>query len=280
MLLTDGFEVVSDESIEGQAAFVQEHAAEDDEQLATDLRAYVTGAGLPGPSARGPLDPFLRIIHRVRGRTLAQDLGEQQMTIAWLTFHVPQGCKGQLKLTNTGTTEAGLRLGVAGLGFGSARRLALSVNQDFHERTECLQLAQRVRTRVRVFSEPNTASSHVQVDVLELLANQANALVNCPDCTAIATGDTGLMADPGVSVDLRNDPHGQSRTEAVELNDDSEIEFGIPLALAGLAVKPSVSVKRSVRLKCEAQYDFVGGFAYTPFTRLNAWSDLPLWKRS
>lgn len=275
----EGIQVLSNELIQGPAAFVEERQGSDEDVLAQELRAYVLDNGIAVPGARGPIDAFRRIVRRIRGRTITEDLGEHELSINWLTFHVPMGGKGKLHLANSEESELGIQLGLLGLGFGSGRRVTLSINQDFRERNHCLRLSQLVRARVLRHTTDNYRDpAQIQVDVLELLAHQAATLEQCTDCLSAAV-DVSMLEQAGPTIDLTLDPVGRTQEEEFLLEDNSEIEIGLPLSLPGLEISPSVAVNRSVHLRCTILYEFPGGHRFTPYRKLDNWEDLPLWRR-
>jgi hypothetical protein len=277
----DGLQVLSDEPIQGPAAFVEARPGTDPDMLAEELRAHVLDSGIAVPGARGPIDAFRRMVERLRGRTLIQDLGEHSFPINWLTFHVPLGGKGKLRIANTEDTKLGVGIGLSGLGFGSGRRITLTVNQDFRLRNTCLRLSQLVRARILAYAtDDSRRPAHLQVDVLKLLSRQSTALEKCPDCQGADAEDAYMLEQAGPAIDLSQDSVGQIHDEELLLEDDSELELGLPLSLPGLEVKPAVAVNRSIRLRCTIHYEFPGSHCFTPYRRLDGWADLPFWRRA
>lgn len=277
----EGVTILSDEPLQGTAAFIEERRGVDDEALAEQLRAHAVSGGLALPGARGggPLEAFQRIVRRIRGRTEGEDLGEHELSIDWLTFHVPQGGKGKLKLKQSEEAYFGVQISLLGLGFGSGRRITLSVDQDFKERICCLRLSELVRARVRTFSTDGSGTpTQCQVDVVEILAHQTTALEPCAEC--LGSGDS-MITQAGPAFDSTRDPIGLIQDDEILLEDDSEVELGLPLSIPGLAVDltPSIAVKRSVHLRCTLHYEFPGGYRFTPYVRSNSWKDLPFWRR-
>jgi len=267
------------ERIAGVAEFVEQQGDDDDAHVADALAEHMEDAGLDAPAKRGMVgDAYREIVRRIRGRRLLEDLGEHEFSVDWLGFHVPQGAKGQLKITTAGTVGYGVKLEVLGLGFGSGCRRTLTVNEDFRERTQCLSLGQRVRAHVRSYADRGkTNASYVQVDVLAVLADERRALDPCPDCAA---ADEPYDLEPGAAHDLRGDPVGQVYQESIKLEDDSSVDIGLPLPFSALKIKPSVSIKRSVQLECTVKYDLPGGHLYTPYLRTDGWKGLPIWRRT
>ena len=267
------------ERIAGAAEFVEQHGSDDDAHVADALAEHMEDAGLDAPAKRGLMgDAYREIVRRIRGRHLVEDLGEHEFSVDWLGFHVPQGAKGQLKITTAGTVGYGVKLEVLGLGFGSGCRRTLTVNEDFRERTQCLSLGQRVRAHVRSYADRGkTSASYVQVDVLAVLADERRALDPCPDCSA---DDEPFDLEPGAAHDLRGDPVGQVYQESIKLEDDSSVDVGLALPFSTLKIKPSVSIKRSIQLECTVKYDLPGGHCYTPFLRTDGWKGLPIWRRT
>lgn len=268
-----------DERIAGPAEFVERHDTADDADVAGALAEHMERAGLEAPARRGLVgDAYREIVRRIRGRRLLEDFGEHEFSVDWLGFHVPQGATGQLKISSTGTVGYGVKLEVLGLGFGSGCRRTLTINEDFRERTQCLSLGQRVRARIRSFADRGkTMASHVQVDVLAVLAEERRALDPCPDCTA---ADELYELEPGAAHDLRGDPVGQVYQESIKLEGDESVDLGLPISLPGLKLKPSVSIKRSIQLECAVKYDLPGGHRYTPYLRADGWTGLPIWRRT
>jgi hypothetical protein len=274
----EGLEVLADDPVEGAADFINKRENVKMEELSETLRSHVLQNDIAVPGARGPLETFRRIAEKIRGRTLVKDLGVHEFTINWLTFHVPPGGKGALQITNSAESQFGFRLAMVGLGFGSGRRITLSVNQNFGERNTCLLLSQRAQAKVLAYASSNSQEpDELQVDILKVLSLYTIALSECPDCQG--PDDTLMIEQSGPAIDLTQDPVGQRHEEKFSLTDDSELELGLPLPIP-LQLTPSVALSRSVRLSVEVRYEFPGGYCFTPFRKLTGWEDFQFWRRS
>ena len=173
-----------------------------------------------------------------------------------------------------------MKLSVLGLGFGSGFRRTFTVEEDFHERTQCLTLGRRVRARLRTFADHGKENaSYVQVDVVAVLAEERTSHDPCHECSGDDADELYDLVQLEPTLDLRHDKVGQIYQQTVKLEGDAETEIGLSLPIPGLELKPSLSLKRSTQLQCDLKYDLPGGFCYTPFQRVDGWIGLPIWRR-
>lgn len=278
----DGIRILSDEPLLGPAAFVEQHAGDADQPLAEALRDHALATSVGVPAARGPIDAFLRIVQRLRGRTLVEDLGEHDIYVTWLTSHVPPGGNCQLHLSQQAGSGFGVKLGVMGLGLGSGRSLTLATEEKFGKRDKCMQIQQKLRVAVRTYRQGEANQpAEVQTDVVKTLGQKVTTLDDCPLCFS-AAADCPDLAEPIEEKvhDLTDDVTGKSEKTTVVIENDAERELGLKLPLGGLEITPSLAVKRSVKLSCSLELDFPGGYRYTPYHLITEWEDLPFWGRS
>jgi hypothetical protein len=274
----EGFEVLADDPIQGAASFVDQRKGMEMERLSEELRSHVLQNDIAVPGARGPIETFRHITERIRGRKFVKDLGIHEFDINWLTFHVPQGGKGTLKMANSAESRFGFRLSMVGLGFGSGRSTTISVNHDFGERNNCLVLFQRAQVQILAYSSKNSQEpDEIQLNILKLLSRGQTSLTTCADCLGL--NDMSMIEQAGQAIDLTKDPTGHSYKEKLSLAHDSEVELGLPLSLP-LQFTASVAVRRNIRIDAEVSYEFPGGYCFTPFRKLTGWEDLHFWRRT
>lgn len=278
---TDGIVVLSDEPLLGPAAFVQEHKTESEGALAQALREHALTQEVGLSAARSPIDAFARIVRRIRGRTLVEDLGTHEVAVTWLSSHVPPGGSAHLKVAQLAKSQFGLKLGVVGIGLGSGRNLTLGIDQDFGQRDKCMLIQYKFRVAVSAYrydkedDEPQT-----QIDVVQPLGEKTTTFDKCPYCF-LEEGDCPDMAEPieGDTYDLTNDAKGKTENLTIVIESDKEAEVGLKLPVGGIEITPSLAVKRNATLSCTLESQFLGGYVYTPHRLVTDWDDLPFWGR-
>lgn len=276
----EGLKVLAAEPIQGAAEFVENRPNVDEDALALELEVQTRSNNVALPAARGLGEVFTNMVRAIRGRTLVENLGEHEFSVDWLTFHVPSGGKGYLQMENAQGAKFGLGLGFVGLGYGSGFHVTISVNQDFHERTNCLHLSHRILAQVLKYTDNGSnGPAYLQLNVLKLLSSQMTEIKECAECNN--TGPTAkLLLKRGAAIDLTADPVGLTREETLSLNNDSELEIGLPFSLANMKLKPTVVVNRSIHLECKVRYVFPGGYCFTPARKPGSWNDFPFWRRT
>lgn len=278
----DGIRTLSDEPLPGAAAFVEERGDEAEQPLAEALRDHALETAVGLSAGRSPIDTFVRIVRRIRGRNLVEELGEHDVYVTWLTSHVPPGGQSQLRLSHQARSGFGVKLGVVGLGLGSGRSVTLGTDQDFGKRNKCMQIQHKFRVAVRAYRyDEADESPEVQTDVVKTLGSKITTFDDCPFCFSVAA-DCPDMAEPieENTYDLTDDATGKSEKNTIVIEDDTELELGLKLPLGGLEITPSLAVKRNVKLSCSLELHLPGGHCYTPHRIVTEWDDLPFWGRS
>lgn len=279
---TDGILVLSDEPLPGAAAFVQEHSSESEGALAQALRNHAVNQGVGLPAARSPIDAFERIVRRIRGRTLVEDLGEHDVAVTWLSGHVPPGGSAHLCVAQLAKSGFGLKLGVLGIGLGSGRSVTLGIDRDFGQRDKCMLIQHKFRVAVKAYRyDEDDDTPQIQTDIVQQLGEKITSFDKCEYCF-IEDGDCPDMAEAmqGNTYDLKNDAKGKSEKLTIVIESNNETEVGLKLPVGGIEITPSVAVKRNATLSCTLESQFPGGYLYTPHRLVSAWDDLPFWGRS
>lgn len=260
-------------------------AGDDEDELIGAMHEQFAQTGIQPESQTvgqyGETNYFTRLIDWLQGRRLVEDLGEHDFEINYLTFHVPPGGTGQLKMTNTVGSKFGVKLSLLGLGHGLGRSIKFAGTKDFRERDHCLQIAQRVRAHVRSYADASSGqATQLQIDIVELLSSITRSLEECPECSRKLDDAPFMFQQSEPTIDLRGDSVGQSQERTYTFESESNTEIGLPLTLSGIDVTPSIAVNRTLRLQSEVRYDFPGGHCFTPYTEVGDWVDFPFWRQT
>lgn len=268
-----GLQLVADEAVPGiSEAFDREPGANPERRVALMAEAAaMQGVGVP--AERGSTLWNVVVDTLMRRRPL-QILGPFEVSTHWMSFHVPPGGKGQLKVANKCGSEFGLKLKAVGSGWGSGRSFTLNVNRDFQERTRCLRVALVLSTRVTVFE----GGVPPRADVLGVAGLAVNELASCPDCSGANEQHGALVTPAGEWIDLRADPTGLTLETLRELEYKSELNLSAPFKLPGLDVQIGIEWSRRAQLSCHTKYVFLGGRRYRPSATYLEPEDLPYWR--
>jgi len=267
---------IEDVPVVGLADRLTELEGADSEEAALRLQEYADATGVPGPDPRGATgDAYRRLVDRLRGRHVVEDLGEHPAAFAWLELHVPPGGGGRLTLKNEQGSDSGVTLSIVGLNYGNGRAAKLSVSEDFGERDQCLQLVQHVSVRVLRHEDGPPRGDVTRIRHVELVPWPV-----CPHCGQSASGLDTIGYEPaGVGLDLSHVAAGTERTVVHELSGSGERGLGVSIPLpAGVpALKVSFKATTTFSLVCDARYRFAGGRLYTPVRPLDDGPALPFW---
>src|SRR5690349_17834567 len=175
--------VVADEPVPGVAERVAAEADDDDETAGERLRASLAADGMSLPAERGLPDLARRIIARLRGQQVVDDLGEVDGTFEMFGLHVPPAGRAALELSRSATSERQVSVTTMGLGFGGGRKLTLAIDEDIPERGGCMRVLQHVILRVRRFAAAD-GQPLVMTDVVAWGQRELAALPDCGYCGA------------------------------------------------------------------------------------------------
>jgi hypothetical protein len=272
--------VIGNRLVEGFATNVEASADRSEADLARQLRqvSQDLGAGIPGDqSAAGDL--LRKIIARIRGRKLVEDLGLHPLEIPWLSLHVPTRGKARLQLTSAEKGADGIKFSLAGTGFGDGWSFAANLRQDFQERTRCLALVELFQVRLRSYAYADSPHDlEYRSDVVAQVGTGARELARCPLCQPSPNDPPVFARKAGPAIDLIADSIGQTLSQQMVLTGTSEFEIGLKAKLPGdLALSAGVTCKREVSFTCTVDYTLAGRRRYQAMRQLQ-FPDLPFWQ--
>ena len=276
--LTERIVVIEEEAIPGIADLVEGRPGDDPREIASVLLQRANEVDIGSPISRGP-ERYLSIVERIRRRKLVKDLGSRQFSLDWLSFHVPAGASGRLKVKHIRKETFGATLKVLGFGFGAGRSLSLAVEDDFGERGECMRMQRTFEGHFRAF-EDRAGKPYIQVDVVKVLSDDQNSSAKCDHCGIGVLPQTSFPPVAESAIDVRKDPHGRAISQVTSLDENKEFEISLPISFPGFKVTPAIVFKRIVQLECTYSYTLPGGYCYTPYRNGDGWKDLPFWLRT
>jgi hypothetical protein len=274
--------VIVDDPVEGVAARVAGLPADaDDEAAGALLRDGLAADGLSLPAERGLPDVARRIVARLRGRQLLDDLGRFEASFELYGLHVPPQGRAALALRRDAVTDRQISVTALGLGFGGGRKLTLAIDEDIPERGACMRVLQEVVLNVRRFaSGGNGAEPLLTTDVIAWGPRQLTAPGECPYCRTLADGPDPLdyEQDIAAALDLRSfdGPVTRKTTYTLEGSSKSDVGLAVPVPGAG-TVRAGFALEQQVRLECTASYTFPPGRLFMPYRRRGAQATLPYW---
>jgi|688.fasta_scaffold53388_4 hypothetical protein len=269
-----GLQLVTDEALPGLSEAFDREPGADLERRLTLLAEAAATQGVGAPAARGLPQVWTAVVDTLLRRRALQTLGPFEVPTHWISFHVPPGGKGQLKVANKTGAEFGLKLKAVGSGWGSGRVVTLNVNRDFQERTHCLRVALALSTRVTMFE----GDLPPRADVLGIAGIVVEELATCPDCSGANELQGAMVAPAGEWIDLRNDPTGQTLETLLELGGNSDLNLSMPFKLPGLDVQIGIDWTLQSQLSFSTKYVFPGGRRYRPSSSYGEPDDLPYWR--
>jgi hypothetical protein len=277
-----GLIILHDDVLTGPAAIVDELAQTEEEQIALELQNRLRKQGVALPGARGLWDEFRRIVAKLRGRQLVSDLGVHEVRVDWMGFHVPPGGSASLKFETTASQEEGVQLKFMGLGFGSGRSISLASEQDFGDRERCFYLGVKLAVHLQTYAEDDGEDADsLQVDVVNVLGSYLRAPESCSLCFASPDHAPRRAQRTGREWDLTEDTRGLTETETFEFGEESELEVGLNIPIAGLdKFTPAVALSRKVSSRCVASYEFSGQACFTAYQLVGARKDFPFWGKT
>jgi hypothetical protein len=274
--------VVADEPIEGVAARVAVIPADvDDEAAGALLRDGLVADGLSLPVERGFPDVARRIVARLRGRRLLDDLGRAEASFELYSLHVPPRGRAALELRRGAITDRLISVTALGLGFGDGRKLTLAIDEDIPERGACMRVLQQVVLHVRRFAGGGEGSEPlVTTDVVAWGPRRPTVLDPCPYCHVFADGPDQLdyEQDVGEALDLRSFDGPVTRKVTCTLEGSSKADIGLAVPVPGAGtLQAGFALEQQIKLECTASYTFPAGRLFMPYRRRGARAMLPYW---
>lgn len=275
--------VVEQEELLGAADIVSELEVEQDEEAIGELQARIREQGVGLPGARASLfEDVRRILNRLRGRELVEDLGVHNVRVEWLSFHVPPGGTAGLKFERSAEHSSGVKLKFIGLGFGSGRSVSITAEHDFGDRNHCFNIGSTLAVRLRTYAnDGGDEADLLQVDVENMVGFFLNSLAACPLCFTDPERGPRRAQSTGREWDLSNDAQGLTETQTFEFGEERELEVGleIPVVTGLPAFNPAVAMSRSMTNRCIAKYQFPGKARFTAYQLVGKGQDFPFWGR-
>jgi hypothetical protein len=272
-----GLSLLEEQTILSPARFVEEYHSLDDQQLVSAMTKRAAAGELEFTGSRG-LHFWSDLLDKLRNREVIQDYGEQEVSIPFLSFHVPPGGKGSLTINKTKVTDTGFKLNILGLGFGQGKKISFTLNTDFGERAKCFHLVNKVLVKVtEIKTTSGRKRKYLQADILKIVDNGIVTQDVCELCQA-ARPEEEASETIFPAVNLSKDPTGISQACTIKLENENEFEFGFTFSVGGISLNPGILIKRSVQSECNITYHFPGGFIYHP-CRNQKYDDLPYWRR-
>jgi hypothetical protein len=271
--------VIVDEPIRG----IADHVAElrDGETAGESLRDALAASGLSLPAGRGLPSLASRIISRLRGRRLLEDLGEVASAFELLGLHVPPDGRAALELRRSAATERQVSVTAMGAGFGGGRRLTIAIDEDIAERGACMRVLQHVVLHVRRFATGDDAAEPlVMTDVLAWGGREMTAWPDCPHCGVPADDLSPLEFDSDTThaLDLRAFDAAVTRHTVLALEGSRQANIGQDLALPGGGkIGVGFHLWQQTSIGCTASYTFPAGGWFVPYRRRDEPATLPFW---
>lgn len=269
-----GLTVIRDEPIAGLSDALERVPAGAPQDYLRVLAEAAAAQGVGAPAARGLPEVWSAVVETIRRRRPLKEIGPFEVPTPWLSFHVPPGGTGHLKIGNSKASEFGIKFKAVGSGWGSGRSLTVEVSRDFQERTRCIRIALALNTRVRVYE----GDVPPRADVLGVAGLSVEELDACPDCSGENERLGAMVVPAGEWIDLRRDPKGQTVQESLELADTSDIDLSVPFTVPGLNVQTGVEWSRRSQVSCSTTYALPGGRRYRPSAAYGEPRDLPFWR--
>jgi hypothetical protein len=277
--MVEGSVIVEDVAVPGYAEVFDGLRTEDPVEVAGSLRDYGVREHLPLPGGRGVVEVFVDLVNRLRGRKLEADLGEHDVDVEWLGFHVPPGGRGTLVLSNAGEQRVGLTLQVMGSGWGSGRAIKLSVEEDYGERADCMRLLLQVSLHATRYSMPD-GRSEIATTVLRARRVRVVSVPGCPSCgqPAAEFNPVDYEIDEQLGIDLTADRAGAKRSRTFELAEEDEFDLGFTLPFGSVGSgKLGLTARRAFSATCATTFEFPAGRSFTPFRDVSGRLQLPVW---
>jgi hypothetical protein len=271
--------VIVDEPIMG----IADHVAElhDGERAGERLRDALAADGLSLPAGRGLPSLASRIISRLRGRRLLEDLGEVGSAFELLGLHVPPDGRAALELRRSAAASRQVSVTAMGLGFGGGRRLTIAIDEDIPERGACMRVLQHVVLQVRRFATADDAAQPlVMTDVLAWGGREMTAWPDCPHC-GVPEDDLNPLefeTDTAHALDLRAFDTAVTRQTDLTLAGSRQADVGLDMPMpSGGKLGVGFRLQQQTSIGCRASYTFPAGGWFVPYRLRDEPATLPYW---
>lgn len=268
--------VLADEPVAGIADRAAAVLAEADGDTAGDRLAFslaADGMSLPA-ERRGLPDIGRRIIDRLRGMRLVEELGEVDATFEIVGLHVPPAGKAALQMRSSATVDNQVSIIALGSGFGRGRSLTLSVDEEIPERDRCMVILQHVTLAVRRLARGD--DSMLRTDVVGWSNQEHIGMPSCVHC-GVPGDDLDPLEfeeDEQSALDLRLFDTAVTRRHAWTLTGKRKADIGVDWAgKAGAGFR----IEQQTTISCTPSYTFAAGRWFVPYRRRGDTAALPYW---
>ncbi len=270
--------VLADVPVTGIADRISALGADDDE-AAAQLHFELERDGLPIPVERGIPQSLQRIVTRLRGRRLIEDLGETPSSFELLALHVPPGGRAALEVRRSSSSDQDVSVSALGFGFGSGRKLTIALSEGVAERASCMRVMQHVVLHVRRFAVGDDAADElVTTDVVGYGMREPLAWPDCPYCGAREPDPFEFDLDSANALDLRGYDAEVTRQQEYTLERDRKADVGVAVKVPGAGqVNAGFHLEQVTSIDCAVSYAFPPGRCFVPYHHRDGASALPFW---
>ena len=212
---------------------------------------------------------------------MVRELGRHEVTVPWLSFHVPAGGRAELKLVNAGTSRSALTVKLAGAGYGRVRTLSWEQAFEVPSRTTCMRADLHVALDV-VVHEVRTARGRREEAGADVVGTRRELVswADCPHCRVgvddvdpFEHGCRDVLDQRGFDTDV---VQAESTTVATEAVHDATFDAAAVPGLAGLSL--GLSLTRTISATLETRVTLAPGRRYLPYWPLDGGlPQLPFW---
>jgi hypothetical protein len=253
----------------------------DDDAITEALVAEHAADELATAGGRGLETALRAAVAALRDRREISDLGRHEVTVPWLSFHVPAGGSAELKLASSGAEKSALTLKLVGAGYGRVRTLTWEQAFEIPSRTTCMRSDLHVTLDVRLF-EVRTALGRRREAGADVVGTRREmvSLAQCPHCGIgvdevepfeFASGD--VLDQRGFDTSVVETGSTTVSTEAVI---DAAFDAKALPVLEGLSL--GLSLTRSIAARLDTKVTLAPGRRYLPYWPLDGGvPQLPFW---
>jgi hypothetical protein len=272
--------VLADEPITGVAERLAALEA-DGEEAAALLRWGLERDGIALPVERGVPASLERIVERVRGRRLIEDLGETPSSFELLALHVPPGGRAKLAVRRSAESNQRMSVNALGFGFGGGRKLTIALSEGIAERTSCMRVMQHVVLHVRRFvvGEESASDEQVTTDLVRYGAREPRAWPDCPYCGPGKEPDPfDFDIDEANALDLRGFDAELTREQSYTLERERKADVGVTVTVPGAGpIAAGFHLEQVTSIDCTVSYAFPPGKCFVPYRSREGTPALPYW---
>jgi hypothetical protein len=233
------------------------------------------------PTQRGGKGQLSSLIDRLRRRRLVEVIGQRDVSLEILGFHVPPGGAGAFDMSAKSSGGAKASLIALGNGFGNGRRICVGMRNKVATRATCARIVQHILLEVSRYEIDGERGMPVlRSDVIGVGHQELVSWPDCPYCAA-NKGDIDRLTfdvDESRSVDLRNFDDTLHREETLEICEDRGADIGVGLSISAIGtLSAGVHYECSVEASCLIEYDFPPRREYWAFRRRGERTSPPFW---